>query len=74
MSSIILITFKTTQSALKAEKILKKEKISFTLTPTPASISAGCGLSIEFSGKFLEQIIEILDKKKIRWDKYFKDF
>lgn len=71
MSSIVLMTFKTTQSALKAEKVLKKKHISFTLTPTPSSISAACGLSIELENKYLEDAKKVLSEKKVRFDKIY---
>jgi len=43
-----LITFVSTQHALRAEKILDQhQKIEFVLMPTPREISGGCGLSIK---------------------------
>ncbi len=44
---IHFLLFNTIHDVLKAEKILKKEKINFELVPVPRNLSSDCGMCIK---------------------------
>ncbi|OEH86502.1 hypothetical protein BHU72_12875 [Desulfuribacillus stibiiarsenatis] len=60
-----LITFDSTHQALRMESILDTKNIDFDIRPIPPSISAGCGLAIEFYLTELEMIQEVMHSHEI---------
>ena len=60
-----VIIFKTTTSAIRSEKITKKEGLDVKLIPTPREYSTDCGISLLFSLEDREKVINILNEKKI---------
>jgi len=63
-----LMTFISTQHALRAEKTLEKNKIiDFIIVPTPRDISNGCGLSIKFICEEQETIKELISDNDITY-------
>lgn len=58
--SYMVLLFDSTSAALFAEKLLKKEDISFKIIPVPRHISSDCGVCIRFSPSDREKIEEIL--------------
>ncbi|TCZ75732.1 DUF3343 domain-containing protein [Paenibacillus albiflavus] len=56
----MLIAFDSTQQALRAEMLLEYAGLEIDMCPTPKTITAGCALSIEFSGTDLDAVQQII--------------
>ncbi|WP_127587540.1 DUF3343 domain-containing protein [Paenibacillus koleovorans] len=56
----LVIAFDSTQQALRTEMLLEYAEIEIDIRPTPKEITAGCALSIEFPGRHLAQVRQIL--------------
>ncbi|MBM3150151.1 MAG: DUF3343 domain-containing protein [Chloroflexi bacterium] len=65
MSEYGVILFHTTSSAIKAEKISKKEGFEVKLIPTPRQLSSDCGISLRFDWKQKELISGLLEKADV---------
>lgn len=61
----MLITFDSTQQALRAEMLLEMANIEIDTRPTPKEITAGCGLSIEFSGVKLPLVQDLIKNERL---------
>lgn len=48
------LLFNTIHDVLKAEKILKKEKVIYELVPVPRNLSSDCGMCIKLEGNLEE--------------------
>lgn len=68
----MLIAFDSTQQALRAEVLLEYADIDIDICPTPKQITAGCALSIEFSGEVLENVCHILKTEKVEFQGIYK--
>lgn len=53
--------FNSIHRVMKAEKILKTEKLPILLIPAPRSLSSDCGLAIRYAGDQREQVEALLD-------------
>lgn len=62
---MMLIAFDSTQQALRAEMLLEYAEIEIDICPTPKSITAGCALSIEFSGTDIEIVKQIIINENV---------
>ena len=60
MDSWLIMSFDSTQQALRAEMLLEYAEIEIDLCPTPKEITAGCALSIQFPPECLERVKEII--------------
>jgi hypothetical protein len=58
-----VVLFPSVSHALTAEKILKKEGLSFKLIPVPKQISSDCGVCIRFPASSRERIVQALSGK-----------
>lgn len=58
--------FGSVTRAMKAEKVLKKEGIEFTLIPSPRVIPSPCGLAIRFEKSGIEKAEKILEGKGLK--------
>jgi hypothetical protein len=65
---IYFLLFDTIHDVLKADKILKKEKINYELVPVPRNLSSDCGMCVK-----LEDSLEDAKKhiKDIKTEKCF---
>ncbi len=61
--STSVVLFDSTGHALRAEKLIKTEKISCKLIPVPRHLSSDCGVCLRFSTDKTEQITKILKDK-----------
>ncbi|RKP51318.1 DUF3343 domain-containing protein [Cohnella endophytica] len=61
----LLIAFDSTQQALRAEMLLEYADIEIDICPTPKEITAGCALSIAFSGEELVQVRQIIQSEHV---------
>lgn len=61
-----IITFLSVTHALRAEKLLKNEKISITLIPVPRELSGPCeGLAAQLREEDIAQAVCILEENGI---------
>jgi hypothetical protein len=67
-----IIVFKNTYDAMAAEKKLKVLNFSFTIMPTPTSITMSCGICVRIDKK--EEIDMIVDKNILEYKNvYLRD-
>lgn len=66
-----LITFPSTQHALKAEKILKDQAKDFIIIPTPREISSSCGLSIKTFCQENEHVLNTLKENTVAFESVY---
>ncbi|TYA12407.1 DUF3343 domain-containing protein [Paenibacillus faecis] len=65
MDSWFIMSFDSTQQALRAEMLLEYAEIEIDLCPTPKEITAGCALSIQFPPECLERVKEIISREAV---------
>lgn len=68
----LIITFDSTQHAMMAEMVLKKENIPVTLIVTPRSVTSNCGFSLLIEFSETGQLKEILINSKTPFNKIYK--
>lgn len=56
-----VVLFYTTSSAMRAEKLLKKEGCCIKLVPTPRELSSNCGIALRFDWTQYEKVKSTLD-------------
>jgi len=59
------ILFPSYNTGLALEGLLKKEKIKYTIVPTPRELSTCCGISIQYNKADEERISEIVKVNSI---------
>jgi len=52
--------FHSVHRVMKAEKILKREKIDILLIPTPRQLTSDCGLAIRYDASVRERVDAVL--------------
>ena len=67
-----VITFKSTNHAIKGESVFKNENIKFRTIPTPREITHSCGLSIKFDLNDTDFARKIVQKNKLDIEGIFK--
>lgn len=67
-----VITFKSTQYAIKADNTFKNEEISYRTIPTPREITKSCGLAIRFDLEDIDKVKDIISKNKLETEGLFK--
>lgn len=60
-----IITFKNTNSAIKAEKCLLEQKIQVSVLPLPSQVKAGCGICLRVNTDELSKSIKALEDNDI---------
>jgi len=65
VDSWLIMSFDSTQQALRAEMLLEYAEIEIDLCPTPKEITAGCALSIQFPPECLERVKEIIRREAV---------
>jgi len=58
-----VVLFQSISSALRAEKLLKKEGIAYKLIPVPRHLSSDCGICIRFLSENGLQVRKVLTGK-----------
>ncbi|MBI5787626.1 MAG: DUF3343 domain-containing protein [Candidatus Schekmanbacteria bacterium] len=61
-----VVTFDATHYALKAERVLKKEKMVVKLIPVPRQFSSNCGLALHFDCPLRDKVVEVFEKEHIK--------
>ena len=62
-----IVVFHNTHDAIKADNICDTEKIDAGLVPVHPSISLGCGFMLKISWNNFSDLIEVLEKKNVRY-------
>ena len=57
-----IITFNTTNMAIKAERTLLEQKIDVSVMPLPSAIRAGCGISLKVENPTIRQALEVFSQ------------
>ncbi|NLG49863.1 MAG: DUF3343 domain-containing protein [Chloroflexi bacterium] len=60
MNQYGVVLFHTTSAALRAEKILKVNRIPIKLIPTPRELSSDCGVALRFDREQTETVQALL--------------
>lgn len=66
-----IAVFKSTHSAIKADKLLDKNNFNYKIIPVPKEISSQCGIAIEINKNdilSLKNILNINNIKAIYYD------
>ncbi|MFR8926518.1 DUF3343 domain-containing protein [Peptoniphilus senegalensis] len=50
MLEYFLLTFDSSNKAIKAERVIRKNKLSARVIPVPEELSKGCGFSVKLEG------------------------
>jgi hypothetical protein len=69
----LIMSFDSTQQALRAEMLFEYVDIEIDIRPTPKGITAGCALSIGFNDTQLEQVIRIVNDEEIEIKGIFRE-
>lgn len=70
----ILITFKNSRAAIKADNLFKTENFDVQVIATPCDISSECGMSIMASSDIRSKIETLLEKENIENKIYDRPF
>lgn len=62
------ITFPSTYHAIRAEKLLNKEGLTFKMVPVPRVISSSCGIALRCSSPEMEKISYLLRENNINFE------
>lgn len=60
------ILFPSHTEGIKMEAVLKKEKIKYTIVPTPRELSVSCGIAIMYNKEDEEKIKELIDIHSVK--------
>lgn len=60
MNQYGVVLFHTTSAALRAEKVLKANRIPIKLIPTPRELSSDCGVALRFDRERIQTVQAIL--------------
>jgi len=60
--SRLLLLFDSTRAVIRAEKLCRQHQIPCQIIPVPRKISSECGMSIEISASFLEEVRDFLEE------------
>lgn len=59
------ILFSNFTSGLALETLLKKEKIKYTIVPTPRELTVSCGICIQYEKQDEEEIRKLIEDNSI---------
>ena len=57
-----VVLFQSISSALRAEKLLKKEGIAYKLIPVPRHLSSNCGVCVRIERTDVERARQVLQR------------
>ena len=67
MNEMYIVSFNSTQYAMRADKLIRENNITSTTLPTPREITASCGISIRFLKEDLEKVSSILKNNSVEF-------
>lgn len=62
MLEYFLFTFDSSNKSIKAERVLRKNKLAARVIPVPEELSKGCGFAVRLDGNFEEAKNFLSDK------------
>lgn len=65
MAKFGVVLFHTSSSAMQAEAVLSKAKMSVRLIPTPRELSSDCGLSLRFDWNLHDEVEKVLKERHV---------
>jgi Protein of unknown function (DUF3343) len=65
MSNYGVVLFYTSSSAMQAEAVLLRAKLSAKLIPTPRELSSDCGVALRFDWSQSELVQSMLNKSRV---------
>lgn len=65
MNSYGVVLFYTSSSAMQAEAVLVKAKLTVKLIPTPRDLSSDCGIALRFDWCQNDQVCASLNKARV---------
>ena len=68
----LLITFEITYEVMMFEKYVKKTDIQGKISPVPRKYSANCGLSWISPIEFKDDIVDLIDRYDLSYDKIYE--
>jgi hypothetical protein len=68
MTEYGVVLFYTTSSAVRAEKLLRKESYAVKLIPVPRQFSSDCGIALRFDWHQHGQVRSALDEAHVEID------
>ena len=66
---VLVISFEKVGGALELESLLKDDKKMGRIIPTPSEVSACCGFAWRAELEFEKELIEVIEKNNIEYDK-----
>lgn len=67
----VLVSFDSTQQALRAELLLEYGGVDIDIQPTPKAITAGCAMSIAFPADDLAKARQILQAEQVETEGFY---
>lgn len=67
-----VITFKSTQYAIKADSVFSKETVNYRTIPTPREITRSCGLAIKFNLEELKIVKALIERNNLEINGIYK--
>lgn len=67
MNEMYIVSFNSTQYAMRADKLIRENNITSTTLPTPREITASCGISIRFLNEDLDKVNSILKDNNVEF-------
>jgi hypothetical protein len=64
MENYYIITFENTHGTLNGEAILKENKISTIIMPTPTYVTKSCGISLKIKEEDIDRVKVLIKEKK----------
>lgn len=61
----LLAVFSSAHRVMKAENILKKNKLAILLIPAPRALSTDCGLAIRFDSDLFDSVLKALELENL---------
>ena len=72
MTIYAVITFHTTHFALKAKKVLQKDKINIEMIPVPRELSSDCGFCCKVPWEDKRESEKILKENSVEVDCFYR--
>lgn len=71
MEQGVLVSFDSTQQALRAELLLEYGGVDIDIQPTPKAITAGCAMSIAIPAAALDNARHILQTEQVETEGFY---
>lgn len=67
MNEMHIVSFNSTNQAIKCDKVFESSNIRYAVLPTPREITKSCGTSIRFLLEDIEQIKNVIEENQIEY-------